>query len=102
MVCWELITHKIPYEGKNHIQVIHAIIEGKHPKFPKGVDAKFQALVEECWLSPSTSRPDFSAIYSRLKKMKQSEQDETNISVVAPSVPANNSADEQEGNGIQE
>jgi len=34
--------------------------------------------------------------------MKQSEQDETNISVVAPSVPANNSADEQEGNGIQE
>jgi len=72
MVCWELITHKIPYEGKPQIQIIHAITEGKHPKFPKGVVKEYQFLVEECWKKPH-ERPNFDYIYRTLKKLKQSE-----------------------------
>jgi len=70
MVCWELITHKVPYEGKPQIQMINSIVEGKHPKFPKGINSEYQTLVEECWKMDPNLRPDFNIIYSRLKKQK--------------------------------
>jgi len=75
MVCWELITHKVPYEGKPQIQMINAIVEGKHPKFPKGVDSEYQMLVEECWRMDPKERPDFNVIYSRLKKLKTKDKE---------------------------
>jgi len=74
MVCWELITHKVPYEGKPQIQMINAIVEGKHPKFPKDVDSEYHKLVEECWKMDPTQRPDFIEICSRLKKIKKKEE----------------------------
>jgi len=93
MVCWELISHKIPYEGKQQIQIIHAITEGKHPKFPKIVDANYQKLVEDCWKKPQ-ERPNFEYIYKTLKKLKQSELAETKSLG-----PTTNTANGEEANG---
>eukprot|EP01125_Pyxidicula_operculata_P013453 TRINITY_DN4467_c0_g1_i1.p1 TRINITY_DN4467_c0_g1~~TRINITY_DN4467_c0_g1_i1.p1 ORF type:complete len:564 (+),score=136.35 TRINITY_DN4467_c0_g1_i1:56-1747(+) len=72
MVLWELLTHKVPYEGKNSLQLLNAIVEGKLPKFPKGTDLDFQELVNDCWDREPKGRPDFTDIYNRLKKMKKS------------------------------
>jgi ankyrin repeat protein/tRNA A-37 threonylcarbamoyl transferase component Bud32 len=83
MVCWELITHKIPYEGKPEIKIIHAINVGLHPKFPKGfVESEYQQLVEECWKSPD-ERPDFNTIHMRLKRMKTKSKEKEEIKITS-------------------
>lgn len=64
-VLWELVSHKVPFAGKNELFIINAIVEDVHPDWP--VDVKISpsyiSLTQAMWVEDPTERPDIFVLF---------------------------------------
>ena len=59
IVLWEIVTHKIPYEGQGELNVISAIVEGVTPEFPANTPEDYLAIALLCLKTDPQLRPPF-------------------------------------------
>lgn len=57
-VFWELVSHQIPFAGKNELFIISSIVENNHPPFPAGTSPAFVSLAESMLVEEPSARPD--------------------------------------------
>jgi len=70
ILIYTTISAREPYEGwkLGDFALTAAILNGKRPDVPEGFDAKWKALMKECWHGTSPCRPSFDRICERLVK----------------------------------
>lgn len=61
MVCYEILTGKLPFEGYRHGDCEHVLL-GQRPKIPKYVDTWIRKLLTRCWQANPIDRPSFQEI----------------------------------------
>jgi hypothetical protein len=64
MILYELAAEKIPFEGLNVNQFVHAIANSYRPKLPDDTPKCLRALIDLCWDNDPNQRPNFSRIYA--------------------------------------
>ncbi|KAF3335583.1 serine/threonine-protein kinase HT1 isoform X1 [Carex littledalei] len=75
IVLWELLVGKLPYEDLTPLQAAVAVVQkGLRPTIPDGTHPKLIELLEKCWQSDPSLRPNFSEIldilYSIAKEVR--------------------------------
>uniref|UniRef100_A0A1J3J204 Light-sensor Protein kinase n=1 Tax=Noccaea caerulescens TaxID=107243 RepID=A0A1J3J204_NOCCA len=73
MVCFELITGKVPFED-SHLQgepMAYNIRMGERPLFPFPSPKYLVGLIKRCWHSEPSQRPNFSSICRILRYIKK-------------------------------
>jgi len=71
IILWELLTHQIPFQGMNGVQVSVAVVtQGLRPSLPDDCPVEISKLVTDCWDANPDLRPSFEEISSRIKSMK--------------------------------
>lgn len=76
MVLWEMVTGKIPFEGKTPLQVVRALDTGSRPDLPEDLHPAFTQLITECWAQDMNARPTFNEIVERLQGLFESLPDD--------------------------
>ncbi|KAH6833076.1 PAS domain-containing protein tyrosine kinase family protein [Perilla frutescens var. hirtella] len=72
VILWELITHKIPWDNLNSMQVIGAVgFMNQRLEIPKDVEPQWASMIESCWLSETQCRPSFQELVEKLKEMQR-------------------------------
>ncbi|KAL7123748.1 hypothetical protein ABFS83_14G003600 [Erythranthe nasuta] len=72
VVLWELVTHKIPWDNLNSMQVIGAVgFMNQRLDIPKDVEPQWASMIESCWQSEPQSRPSFQELMEKLKDMQR-------------------------------
>ena len=67
MICWEVISQQIPFEGYNKKQLTESVVNnGYRPLIPGEVPEDIAKLIKSCWNEDSTKRPEMSLIASTL------------------------------------
>ncbi|KAG6471545.1 hypothetical protein ZIOFF_068988 [Zingiber officinale] len=70
IVMWELLTGEEPYADMRCASIIGGIVNNDiRPKIPTWCDPEWKSLMESCWSSDPASRPSFSEISKKLRKM---------------------------------
>lgn len=60
---WELLTGKLPYSDLTPLQAAVGVVQkGLRPPIPKGTHPKLAQLMERCWHTNPSERPEFSEI----------------------------------------
>lgn len=73
MICWEIFTQKIPFEGFNKIQLAENVSKnGFRPLLPEEMPEDIVKIVKSCWNEDPNKRPDMSLIAMGLS-MRESE-----------------------------
>ena len=63
VMLWEMLTHGIPFEGRDPVQIIYAVaMKGERPVIPEGTPSALETLIERCWAQDPTDRPTFAEI----------------------------------------
>ncbi|XP_078182543.1 serine/threonine-protein kinase STY46-like [Carex rostrata] len=63
IVLWELLVGKLPYEDLTPLQAAVAVVQkGLRPTIPDGIHPKLIELLDKCWQSDPSLRPNFSEI----------------------------------------
>ncbi len=70
MLLFELATGKMPWEGLNMQQINIAVLRGRRPPLPEGVNEEVRALMEACWAQDASARPSAQEALSRLEAME--------------------------------
>ncbi len=70
MLLFELATGRMPWEGMNMGQINAAVMRGRRPQLPAGVDAGLKSLVEACWAQVPGERPAMAQVVARLVGME--------------------------------
>ena len=77
---WELWSRKVPYEGMQPIQIVHAVVhQQKRPPVPADCPPAVAALMRACWQQDPSTRPHFGTIIARLSAMLEAEAAEAGI-----------------------
>ncbi|KAG6398635.1 hypothetical protein SASPL_140102 [Salvia splendens] len=72
VILWELVTHKIPWDNLNSMQVIGAVgFMNQRLEIPSDVEPQWTSLIESCWHSEPQSRPSFQELMEKLKDMQR-------------------------------
>ncbi|KAL0368165.1 UNVERIFIED_CONTAM: Serine/threonine-protein kinase EDR1 [Sesamum calycinum] len=72
VILWELVTHKIPWDNLNSMQVIGAVgFMNQRLEIPKDVEPEWASIIESCWHSEPQSRPSFQELMEKLKDMQR-------------------------------
>ncbi|KAL3829328.1 hypothetical protein ACJIZ3_018130 [Penstemon smallii] len=72
VILWELVTHKIPWDSLNSMQVIGAVgFMNQRLEIPKDVDPQWVSIIESCWHIEPQIRPSFQEIMEKLKDMQK-------------------------------
>ncbi|CAK9203622.1 unnamed protein product [Sphagnum troendelagicum] len=70
IVLWELLTGKIPYENLTPLQAAVGVVQkGLRPTIPSSTPPKLAELLERCWATNSSERPEFSSITTYLQEI---------------------------------
>jgi serine/threonine protein kinase len=70
IVLWELLTGKIPYENLTPLQAAVGVVQkGLRPTIPSSTPPKLVELLERCWATNSSERPEFSSITTYLQEI---------------------------------
>ena len=69
IVLWELISGKIPYNGKNPYEIQVAVAEGERLLIPDNCPDDFKRLIERCWDGDRDQRPNIEEVLEDLKKL---------------------------------
>lgn len=84
LVMWELLTWKTPWEAEAHysIQIVNLVARGLRPRLPDNLAdlpgdscpflEQYTELMEECWDTNPSSRPNYSSIVARLADLRKS------------------------------
>jgi serine/threonine protein kinase len=70
MLLFELATGAPPWEGMNMAQINAAVVRGRRPQLPAGVDGELAALAAACWAQDPAARPSAAAVVARLVAME--------------------------------
>ncbi|KAG0627598.1 hypothetical protein M758_2G213900 [Ceratodon purpureus] len=62
MTCYEILTGKLPFDGRLGKEYMDAIMGGKRPGVPEFVDEWIHKLLSDCWEYDSAKRPSFGEI----------------------------------------
>lgn len=65
MVCYEIITGKVPYQEQQKMSS-HIVIFGNRPKLPMDLNKSMKSLIWRCWDGDPKTRPTFSTIVDEL------------------------------------
>ncbi|KAL8490542.1 hypothetical protein ACS0TY_022531 [Phlomoides rotata] len=72
VILWELVTHKIPWDNLNSMQVIGAVgFMNQRLEIPKDVEPQWVSIIESCWHSEPQLRPSFQELVEKLKDMQK-------------------------------
>eukprot|EP01112_Ceratiomyxa_fruticulosa_P017828 TRINITY_DN5624_c0_g1_i6.p1 TRINITY_DN5624_c0_g1~~TRINITY_DN5624_c0_g1_i6.p1 ORF type:complete len:216 (-),score=58.68 TRINITY_DN5624_c0_g1_i6:135-782(-) len=64
---WEIIQHKMPYDGLSNNEVISGVQHGLRPSVPSSCPPILSLVMENCWKLNPDERPDFNQILRTLK-----------------------------------
>ena len=67
MVCYEILSGKLPFHGISNTEVRNRVLEGDRPKFPHRCPGALKALICSCWNAKPNSRPMFDKICESLE-----------------------------------
>ena len=63
MLLWEMLTRKIPFEGKDKVQITYAVVnKGERPEIPSDTPKALADLISCCWAQDPQDRPTFGDI----------------------------------------
>lgn len=68
MTCYEVLTGKMPLKHLRDNDYAAVFEKGARPKLPAGVDDWLRVLIERCWSSEPSSRPQFKEIVEEFGK----------------------------------
>ncbi|KAG0583370.1 hypothetical protein KC19_3G131200 [Ceratodon purpureus] len=61
IVLWELLTGKVPYADMTPLQAAVGVVQkGLRPTIPKNIHPKLVDLLQRCWKTDPSERPEFS------------------------------------------
>uniref|UniRef100_A0A7I4E4F0 non-specific serine/threonine protein kinase n=1 Tax=Physcomitrium patens TaxID=3218 RepID=A0A7I4E4F0_PHYPA len=61
VVLWELLTGKVPYADMTPLQAAVGVVQkGLRPTIPKNIPPKLVDLLQRCWKTDPSERPEFS------------------------------------------
>jgi serine/threonine protein kinase len=63
---FELLLHRLPFEGMPPMKFSVEICHGKRPPLPVGKERKICDLIRQCWKHNPKKRPAFRDIYERI------------------------------------
>jgi len=72
VICWEILTQKVPWEGVSTFQLITATAAGEFKRFhstPKNTPPELDLLLAKCWLSDPEKRPSAEMCFLILENM---------------------------------
>ncbi|GFP84496.1 serine/threonine-protein kinase ctr1 [Phtheirospermum japonicum] len=70
IVMWELLTGEEPYADLHYGAIIGGIVSNTlRPPVPEPCDSDWRALMERCWSSEPSERPNFTEIANELRAM---------------------------------
>ncbi|PIN08645.1 Tyrosine kinase [Handroanthus impetiginosus] len=70
IVMWELLTGEEPYADLHYGAIIGGIVSNTlRPPVPESCDPAWRALMERCWSSEPSERPNFTEIANELRAM---------------------------------
>jgi len=69
IICWELLTRKLPFEETESFSIPLLVLKGKRPALPKEGTKEYQKLIKKCWNQKPDKRPIFSMIINTLTEM---------------------------------
>jgi serine/threonine protein kinase len=71
MVCFEILTRKVPFEGELRTGLFHRItVDGLRPVLPEECPRRLVSLIQKCWEYDPCERPDFLEICNELQHIK--------------------------------
>nr|XP_020187023.1 uncharacterized protein LOC109772735 isoform X2 [Aegilops tauschii subsp. strangulata] len=72
VVLWELVTHKIPWDTLNPMQIIAAVgFMDRRLEIPSNTDPHWASIIESCWDSDPQRRPSFQELLERLQDLQK-------------------------------
>ncbi|OEL38253.1 Serine/threonine-protein kinase CTR1 [Dichanthelium oligosanthes] len=75
IVLWELLTGEEPYADLHYGVIIGGIVSNTlRPQVPDSCDPEWRALMEQCWSTEPSERPNFTEIANRLRSMATSQK----------------------------
>lgn len=66
IVFWEIAARKLPYEGKNHSQIMRFVEKGNRETIPEGTPPQFATLITRCWAQRAEDRPIIAEVAREL------------------------------------
>eukprot|EP01127_Copromyxa_protea_P009001 TRINITY_DN2088_c0_g3_i3.p1 TRINITY_DN2088_c0_g3~~TRINITY_DN2088_c0_g3_i3.p1 ORF type:complete len:583 (+),score=151.48 TRINITY_DN2088_c0_g3_i3:716-2464(+) len=69
VICWELISHEIPYKGKQPIEIIRSIENNKTLEIPKSTNPNYSQILNSCWQLDPSNRPHIHEVYLSMKTL---------------------------------
>ncbi|OHT12720.1 TKL family protein kinase [Tritrichomonas foetus] len=69
MILYEMLAHKMPFEGKPPLGVAIKVQQGGRPKIPSG-NHQITKLMAQCWHQNPKKRPSFKQIFEKFQKRK--------------------------------
>ncbi|TYH65534.1 hypothetical protein ES332_D06G062700v1 [Gossypium tomentosum] len=70
IVMWELLTREEPYADLHYGAIIGGIVSNTlRPAVPESFDPDWRSLMERCWSSEPSERPNFTEIANELRSM---------------------------------
>ncbi|KAG6740927.1 hypothetical protein POTOM_056398 [Populus tomentosa] len=70
IVLWELLTGEEPYSDLHYGAIIGGIVSNTlRPPVPETCDPEWRSLMERCWSSEPSDRPNFTEIANDLRAM---------------------------------
>ena len=72
VVCWELMTARIPFDGMSVVLVASKVaLEGMRLPVPAGAPLQLLRLMARCWAEAPAQRPEFSEVLIEIEEIKQ-------------------------------
>ncbi|PNX95626.1 dual specificity protein kinase pyk2 [Trifolium pratense] len=77
IVMWELLTGNEPYADLHYGAIIGGIVSNTlRPSIPESCDPEWCLLMERCWASEPSERPNFTDIADELRSMATKRQNQ--------------------------
>ena len=72
VICWELFSGQLPYDGMNNFQIIAAILEKRQVlHMPEDCPVELWQLLQKCWCEDTSNRPSFLQVMEALVEISR-------------------------------
>lgn len=73
MILWEIVSGKVPYEGKSQLQILRMVDMHETEIIPKGTNYLYAQLITDCWNTDPSKRPTIGEVLEKLELIKRIE-----------------------------
>lgn len=70
IVLWEIAARKLPYEGKNQVQMLRYVERGGRETIPADAPASYATLIAKCWTQRASERPIIEEVAQELRNIR--------------------------------